>query len=53
MERALARAKELDDYLKNTGNVVGALHGLPVSLKDQVQLKGLETTLGKFAAIYA
>ncbi|CCL99086.1 uncharacterized protein FIBRA_01100 [Fibroporia radiculosa] len=46
VEKALARAAELDDYLKTTGSVVGPLHGLPMSLKDQINLKGLETTIG-------
>ncbi|KAG2159900.1 general amidase [Suillus bovinus] len=46
IDRALARAAELDDYLKNTGKVVGPLHGLPISLKDQLCIKGLETTMG-------
>ena len=47
VERALARAKELDEHLKATGNVVGPLHGLPISLKDQICIKGLETTMGQ------
>ena len=47
VERALARAAELDAYLKATGKVAGPLHGLPISLKDQFRLKGLETTMGK------
>jgi len=46
IDRALARAAELDEHLKTTGKVVGALHGLPVSLKDQVSLKGVESTMG-------
>ncbi|KAG1881700.1 general amidase [Suillus tomentosus] len=46
IDRALARAAELDDYLKKTGKVVGPLHGLPVSLKDQLCIEGLETTMG-------
>ncbi|KAG2111804.1 general amidase [Suillus cothurnatus] len=46
VDRALARAAELDDYLKNTGKVAGPLHGLPISLKDQLCIKGLETTIG-------
>lgn len=46
MERALARAAQLDDALKKTGKVVGPLHGLPISLKDQICIKGLETTMG-------
>jgi hypothetical protein len=36
---ALARAKELDDIFKKTGKVVGPLHGLPISLKDQFRIK--------------
>ncbi|CCM06222.1 uncharacterized protein FIBRA_08468 [Fibroporia radiculosa] len=46
VDKALARAAELDKHLKSTGSVVGPLHGLPVSLKDQINLKGLETTMG-------
>ncbi|KAF7977397.1 hypothetical protein HWV62_4023 [Athelia sp. TMB] len=46
VERALARAAELDAHLKTTGKVVGLLHGLPISLKDQLAIKGLETTMG-------
>ncbi|KAH0838330.1 general amidase [Lanmaoa asiatica] len=46
VERALARAAELDEALKKTGKVVGPLHGLPISLKDQLCVKGLETTMG-------
>ncbi|KAI0695526.1 general amidase [Cytidiella melzeri] len=46
VERALARAAELDARLKATGAVVGPLHGLPISLKDQFRIKGLETTMG-------
>lgn len=39
-------AAELDAYLKEHGKVKGPLHGLPVSLKDQIPIKGLETTMG-------
>ncbi|PSS37707.1 hypothetical protein PHLCEN_2v400 [Hermanssonia centrifuga] len=46
VDRALARAAELDEHLKTTGKVVGPLHGLPISLKDQLPIKGLETTMG-------
>ncbi|KAF9241345.1 general amidase [Melanogaster broomeanus] len=38
VERALARAAELDEALKKTGKVVGPLHGLPISLKDQLYI---------------
>ncbi|KAI0778159.1 general amidase [Trametes elegans] len=46
VDRALARAAELDDHLKRTGKVVGPLHGLPISLKDQIRIKGQEATMG-------
>ncbi|KAL6235562.1 hypothetical protein BDW75DRAFT_250759 [Aspergillus navahoensis] len=43
---ALDRARYLDDYLKREGKVVGPLHGLPISIKDSFQVKGLYTTVG-------
>ncbi|KAH8101474.1 general amidase [Cristinia sonorae] len=46
VERALARAKQLDEHLHATGSVLGPLHGLPISLKDQFCMKGLETIMG-------
>ncbi|KAH8832735.1 general amidase [Flagelloscypha sp. PMI_526] len=42
----LTRAKFLDAYLADTGKVVGPLHGIPISIKDMVNLKGVATTLG-------
>lgn len=45
-EEGIARAKELDEYLKREGKTVGPLHGLPISLKDQFNLKGLDSTIG-------
>ncbi|ANB11508.1 Amd2p [Sugiyamaella lignohabitans] len=45
-DRALETAKKLDAYYKETGKVVGPLHGIPVSLKDQVNLEGIETSIG-------
>ncbi|KAK0500608.1 general amidase [Armillaria luteobubalina] len=46
VEKALAKAAERDTYLKQTGKVLGPLHGLPVSLKDQINIKGAESTMG-------
>ncbi|KAF2009035.1 putative amidase [Aaosphaeria arxii CBS 175.79] len=45
-ERGLYRARELDKIFKDTGKPVGPLHGLPISLKDTLHIKGLETTQG-------
>jgi amidase len=46
VDRALVRAAELDEHLQKTGKTVGPLHGLPISLKDQFSIKGLETIMG-------
>ncbi|KAL1952417.1 hypothetical protein VTO73DRAFT_1566 [Trametes versicolor] len=46
IERALARAQEVDEYLKIHGKPIGPLHGLPISLKDQFCIKGMETIMG-------
>ncbi|GAC76455.1 amidases [Moesziomyces antarcticus T-34] len=46
VDRALARAKECDDTLASTGKPIGLLHGLPVSLKDQFDIKDTEMTMG-------
>jgi len=32
-DKALQRAKELDDYLEKEGKPMGPLHGLPISVK--------------------
>ncbi|GAA5849648.1 hypothetical protein JCM8547_000520 [Rhodosporidiobolus lusitaniae] len=45
-DRALKRAAELDEHVHRTGKVVGPLHGVPVSLKDQFDIEGLELTMG-------
>ena len=47
-ERALSRAKDLDAHLKNTGQLVGPLHGLPVSIKDRFDVEGVDSTVGMF-----
>jgi amidase len=45
-ETAIAQAKELDAYYEEHKKPVGPLHGLPISLKDQLRVKGLETSMG-------
>lgn len=49
IDEGLARAKELDEHLATTGKVVGPLHGLPVSIKDHILLKGHDTSSGYVA----
>lgn len=45
-EQAFARAAELDEYFKTNGKPIGPLHGLPISLKDQFNLEGVDSTIG-------
>lgn len=45
-EEALDRAKYLDDYYAKNNKTAGPLHGLPISLKDQFHVKGVDTTMG-------
>ncbi|GAB1318531.1 amidase [Madurella fahalii] len=45
-DQALARARELDAFYAANGGTVGPLHGLPISLKDQFHVKGVDTTMG-------
>ncbi|EMC94858.1 hypothetical protein BAUCODRAFT_74044 [Baudoinia panamericana UAMH 10762] len=48
-ERALTRAKYLDDYLSKHRQTIGPLHGLPISVKEHVEMAGLDINAG-FAA---
>ncbi|KAF1830095.1 amidase [Decorospora gaudefroyi] len=45
-DEAMARARECDEYLEREGKVLGPLHGLPISLKDSFNVKGVQATLG-------
>ncbi|PCD29426.1 hypothetical protein AU210_011963 [Fusarium oxysporum f. sp. radicis-cucumerinum] len=46
VDQALERARYLDDYFAKHGTTLGPLHGLPISLKDQFHVKGVDTTMG-------
>lgn len=43
VDDGLKRAQELDDYFSKTGQTVGPLHGLPISLKEHYNFKGRVT----------
>ncbi|OAA57398.1 Amidase [Niveomyces insectorum RCEF 264] len=45
-DRALERARWLDEYMEKEGQPFGLLHGLPVSLKDIFGIQGVHTTAG-------
>ncbi|KAI2792203.1 putative amidase [Penicillium oxalicum] len=45
-DEAIARARELDQYVKKTGKLVGPLHGVPVSVKEHVAIKGKTCNTG-------
>lgn len=44
--RALDKARELDEIFARTGKTVGPFHGIPISLKDQLNIPGIDTTIG-------
>ena len=45
VEQARARARKLDEAL-DRGEVIGLLHGVPVTIKDAFATEGLRTTFG-------
>ena len=50
-EEALQSARYADDYLARTGEILGPLHGIPVSLKDAFRVKGHDTTVGTVVSL--
>ncbi|KAJ4292734.1 hypothetical protein N0V90_009397 [Kalmusia sp. IMI 367209] len=47
---AISTAKSLDEHLRKTGKLIGPLHGLPISLKDNFNIVGKDSTVG-FASL--
>ncbi|KAK9473929.1 amidase signature domain-containing protein [Dipodascopsis tothii] len=45
-DKGLERAKELDAIFAKTGKPVGPLHGLPISVKDSMNIKGIDSSIG-------
>lgn len=50
-DKAIERARKLDEIYKETGKVTGPLHGVPISLKDQVDLPGFDSAVGYVAML--
>ncbi|OQV08955.1 hypothetical protein CLAIMM_13151 [Cladophialophora immunda] len=48
-DQALERAAYLDDHLDRTGKPLGPLHGLPIALKDSINVAGVDSTIGMAA----
>jgi amidase len=45
-DEALESARRLDEYFRKNGHVIGPFHGIPITVKDQFDIKGVDTTLG-------
>ncbi|KAK4946115.1 hypothetical protein LTR66_010635 [Elasticomyces elasticus] len=45
-DRALERARYLDEYFTRHGEPIGPLHGLPISVKEHVGMKDLDLNAG-------
>ncbi|KAL6824688.1 amidase signature domain-containing protein [Trichoderma sp. SZMC 28015] len=45
-DRAIAMARARDQYFAETGKPMGPLHGLPISLKDNINVQGVDSTVG-------
>lgn len=45
-DEALEQARVLDTELARTGETIGPLHGVPISIKDHFNIKGQYTTAG-------
>ncbi|RMY56381.1 hypothetical protein D0865_03685 [Hortaea werneckii] len=45
-DAAVQDAERADKYFEQNGKPIGPLHGLPVSLKDQFHVRGVETHMG-------
>ncbi|CAG8272621.1 unnamed protein product [Penicillium salamii] len=48
-EEAISRAKELDEYYRRTGRLVGPLHGVPISVKEHLSMKNRTCNTGYVA----
>ncbi|EWZ34102.1 hypothetical protein FOCG_10319 [Fusarium oxysporum f. sp. radicis-lycopersici 26381] len=45
-DQAIRRAVELDEHLKRTSTPIGPLHGLPITVKDHMDVEGHDSSAG-------
>lgn len=45
-ESAFETAHQQDQHFQSTGNLLGPLHGIPISVKDNQDIKDVDSTLG-------
>ena len=43
---ALEEARQLDEEYKATGRLRGPLHGVPISFKDLIEIRGKDASVG-------
>ncbi|KAH6611542.1 acetamidase [Trichoderma cornu-damae] len=46
LDEAVERAKHLDEHLRSTGETVGPLHGVPISIKEHMPIAGHWSSVG-------
>jgi amidase len=51
MVEAVARAKELDEYLEKNRKTIGPLHGVPISIKEHIWIAGTDSSAGSFSSM--
>ncbi|KAH8651267.1 amidase signature domain-containing protein [Xylariales sp. PMI_506] len=50
---AIDQARHLDEFQRTHGRLIGPLHGIPISVKDQFNIKGLDSTIGYVGNAFA
>lgn len=51
-EEALNEARQLDDHYRSHGGLLGPLHGIVVSVKDNINVSGLASSMGFVALAF-
>ncbi len=48
----MKEADRLDQYYQQQGKLIGPLHGVPITLKDQFDVEGVDSTIGYVARAF-